>query len=59
MNEKHRIYGYVRVSSREHINDMKRVMNEFADYGYEKVECRDYNGNTVVIYARKNNVDVE
>ena len=52
-------YDFLIAIDDKNINDMKRAMNEFADYGYEKVECRDYNGNTVVIYARKNNVDVE
>lgn len=35
------------------IDSMKHVMNEYLKYGYEKIKEIEYEGNIILIYAKK------
>lgn len=37
----------------QEIDAMKDVMNEYTKFGYEKAFQREYNGNTILIYAKE------
>lgn len=37
----------------QNIEDMKHVMNEFLKFGYKKISEFVYEGNTILIFARK------
>ncbi len=37
----------------QEINDMKKVMNEYTNWGYEKAFQGEYEGNTILIYSKE------
>ena len=44
---------FMMVIENKNVSDIKHVMNEYVEFGYDKViEC-EYNGDTILIYAKK------
>lgn len=47
---------FMMVIENKNVSDMKHVMNEYVEFGYDKViEC-EYNGDTILIYAKNNDL---
>lgn len=44
---------YIAVDKKEASGDMKHVLNEMVGFGYEKIAEHEYNGDVIVIYAKK------
>lgn len=37
----------------EKVSDMKSVASELVSFGYKKIQSFEYEGNTILIYAKK------
>ena len=44
---------YIAVDTKEASGDMKHVLNEMVGFGYEKIAEHEYNGDVIVIYAKR------
>ena len=44
---------YIAVDKKEASGDMKHVLNEMVGFGYEKIAEHEYNGDVIVIYAKR------
>ena len=42
-----------KVEKKEASGDMKHVLNEMVGFGYEKIAEHEYNGDVIVIYAKR------
>lgn len=45
--------GIITVDKKEASGDMKHVLNEMVGFGYEKIAEHEYNGDVIVIYAKR------